>query len=84
MRWYKEMDTKYKWEDFDEFHKMNIFYELGEDYKGRPVILNMAKNVLIHEIDAEKYCLYYLYFLEIHMPKKMRGNVYQVNIIADV
>lgn len=44
----------------------------------------MAKNVLIHEVDAEKYCLYYLYFLEIHMPKKMRGNVYQLNIIADV
>lgn len=31
---------------------MKIFYYLGEDYKGRPVILNKAKNVLVDKIDA--------------------------------
>lgn len=25
-----------------------------------------------------------MYFLEIYMPTKMRGHVYQINIIADV
>jgi len=63
---------------------MNIFYYLGEDYKGRPVILNIARNVLVDKIDAEKYCKYYMYYLEMYMPKKMRGHVTQLNIIADV
>lgn len=63
---------------------MKIFYYLGEDYKGRPVILNLAKNVLVDQMDGDKYCQYYMYFLEIYMPKKMRGYVTQLNIIADV
>lgn len=48
------------------------------------MILNLARNVLVDQIDADKYCLYYMYFLEIYMPKKMRGYVTQLNIIADV
>jgi hypothetical protein len=63
---------------------MQIFYYLGEDYKGRPVILNKAKNVLVDKMDAEKYCRYYMYYLEIYLPQKMRGYVTQLNIIADV
>lgn len=35
-------------------------------------------------MDGAKYCDFYMYYLEIYMPKKMRGNVYQLNIIADV
>lgn len=84
LEWHKMMDTKYKWEDFEYFHKSNIFYYLGEDFKGRPVILNKAKNVLVDEMDGDLYCQYYMYYLEIYMPKKMRGNVTQLNIIADV
>ena len=63
---------------------MNIFYYLGEDHKGRPVILNIAKNVLVDQMDGDKYCQYYMYYLEIYMPQKMRGNVTQLNILADV
>lgn len=35
-------------------------------------------------MDGAKYCDFYMYFLEVYMPKKMRGYVYQLNIIADV
>jgi hypothetical protein len=35
-------------------------------------------------MDQEKYCIYFLYYLEIYLPTKMRGYVTQCNIIADV
>ena len=78
------MKTKYKWQDFEYFHNCKIFHYLGQDYKGRPVILNIAKNVKVDEMDCEKYCIYYMYFLEVFIESKMRGNVTQINIIADV
>lgn len=51
---------------------------------GRPVILNRAAKVIIDQIDVEKYCAFYIYFMEIYLPSKMRGTVTQVLIIADV
>ena len=75
---------KYTWEDFEEFHQMNIFYFLGEDHMGRPVILNKAKNVKVDEMDLEKYCTYYMYYMEVFLPSKMRGNVSQINVLADL
>lgn len=35
-------------------------------------------------MDADKYCKYYMWYLEIYLPQKMRGYVTQLNIIADV
>jgi hypothetical protein len=48
------------------------------------VIVNKASKVLVDEFDIEKYCMYYIYYLEIYVPAKMRGNATQVLIIADV
>lgn len=61
-----------------------MFYFLGEDHMARPVILNKAKNVKVDEMDLDKYCIYYMYYMEVFLPSKMRGNVSQINIIADV
>lgn len=77
------MKSKYKWEDFEEFHRMHIFTYLGEDFMGRPVIYNKASNVRVNEMDTDKYCIYYMFYLEIFMETKMRGNVAQVLIIGD-
>ncbi len=40
--------------------------------------------MIVDELDVELYCDFYIYYLEIYLPKKMRGNVSQVLIIADV
>lgn len=50
---------------------------------GRPVIYNKASNVRVNEMDTDKYCIYYMFYLEIFMETKMRGNVAQVLIIGD-
>ena len=46
--------------------------------------MNRAANVKINEYDADFYCDFYLYWLEIYLPKKMRGHVDQLVILADV
>ena len=51
---------------------------------GRPVILNKAREVKVNELDIEKYSIFYMYYLEIYIPSKMRGHVSQIMIIADV
>ena len=51
---------------------------------GRPVILNLARNVKVDEMDLEKYCIYYMYYMEVFLPSKMRGKISQINILADL
>lgn len=63
---------------------MGIFHYLGEDHLGQPVILNIAKNVRVDEMDHDKYCIYYMYYLEVFLTTKMRGHVTQVTIITDL
>lgn len=77
------MLSKYKWEDFSEIHALGIFKYLGQDDFGRPVILNRSNRLNIYQIDLEKYCIYYMFFLEIYISSLMRGYVYQMVIIAD-
>ena len=48
------------------------------------MILNTASNVKIQTYDADLYCDFYIYWLEIHLPSKMRGHVDQLVIMADV
>ena len=51
---------------------------------GHPVILNKAANVKVNEMDLEKYCIYFMYYMEVYVPTKMRGKINQINIIADL
>jgi len=58
---------------------------LGQDYEGRIVILNRASHLKVNLIEnIEDYCMYYIYFLEIFLQKKMRGYSDQFTIIADI
>lgn len=55
---------------------------------GRPVILNKGALVDVTKMETQekinKYCDYYIYFLEIYLRTKMRGYVDQMVIIADL
>ena len=75
---------KYTIDDFKFFIDEKIFIYVGEDKKGRPIILNTAANVKIQSYDPELYSDFYIYWLEIFLPTKMRGHVDQLVILADV
>lgn len=52
---------------------------------GRPIILNKSALVDVNKMkDVEKYCDYYIYFLEIYLRTKMRGYVDQMIVIGDL
>lgn len=52
---------------------------------GRPVLLSKSALIDVNKLpDIEKYCDYYIYFLEIHLREKMRGYVDQMLVIGDL
>lgn len=51
---------------------------------GRPIVLSKAALVDCNKLDLDKYCDYYIYFLEIYLREKMRGYVDQMIVIGDL
>ena len=80
------MTDKYPtFESFKEIHEIGAFRYIGEDFMGRPVVLNKAFLVDVNTMsDVDKYCDYYIYFMEIYLRTKMRGYVDQMVVIGDL
>lgn len=62
------------------------FYSfLGYDYEGRCVILNKAANLFVDTItNVDDYCNYFCYFLEVYVPRKLKGYASEYLVLADV
>ena len=50
----------------------------------RPIVLSKAALVDVNKLDLQKYCDYYIYFLQIYLRTKMRGYVDQMIVIGDL
>lgn len=49
------------------------------------MILNKASNLIIDKIDSvEDYCAYFCYFLEVYVPRKLKGYAEQYTVLADL
>ena len=58
---------------------------MGHDYDGRCVILNKASHLIVDQIDSvDDYCNYMMYFIEVYVPRKLRGFATEYTVLADV
>lgn len=49
------------------------------------MILNKASKLIIDNIDSvEDYCAYFCYFLEVYVPRKLKGYAEQYTVLADL
>jgi len=86
------MSENYNLLMFEHFHRIDVlilsiqFYSfLGYDHEGRCVILNKAANLIVDDItNVDDYCNYFCYFLEIYVPRKLKGYVSEYLVLADV
>jgi len=52
---------------------------------GRPIMLNKGALIDVNKMtDVDKYCDYFIYFVEIYLRSKMRGYIDQMIVIGDL
>ena len=67
------------------FPLIKFYTFLGHDHSGRAVILNKSSRLLVDKIDSiDDYCHYMMYYLEVYIPRKLRGFASEYIVLADV
>lgn len=85
LKWEKNMSESYNLLMFEHFHSIDFYSFLGYDYEGRCVILNKAANLFVDTItNVDDYCNYFCYFLEVYVPRKLKGYASEYLVLADV